>query len=952
MGIFTREESELLNYDGDAFFYFALTILSIVLFPWTYATAKKIANPTPPEDYDYGARGPAKEGLRMRFCGTSTMQKKRVNSALSAKSWFVRLSNWVWLQFIVLAILWYSFFRTIASIHGLPDELKSFDPYRILDLSVGADVAVIKKAYRKMSLQLHPDKNPDDPLASAKFQQVAKAYAALTDDAARLNFEKYGNPDGPGQMKMGIGLHPRILADKDSRGYTLLMFFGAVLSVPTAVLCCCLRGGGIAASHVSQQTIEVYQQAIDEDMTAKDGASLLAASAEARRLGMLPLGNLVNIMTKVRPQALGPGVMCEVRDESDLKGQRVFVRSREPGSLVCKVELSGGGSTRDVACSCLSPIEPAFDCMFSEPTLRRSSLVIWAYIWRMHDHIDLLLKASLFGMLRQFIKIGRAMTTMAAHGPGDRGGYLSAVKETIVFRRCIVQCLDPKADPLLQLPGVTGSKFEEAKKAVGANNVPTLQEVVAGSGDKFLEKLGLRSEERLDVTEFCRHLSVVELECRVEVEDEENVAEEDLATLFVTLTRTNLAEDEAVGCVHAPLFPGPKFEEWWLLVYDEVDRRLVTVEPMLGTSRTEDTKIRFMVPRKGRFHWTIHALCDSYSGMDVKHDLYFTALGKRDIKKEIFVHPADMKIRTLFEEIMLGPQLDDEESDSDSDAEDKAVANQTAQVLAAKPQIVQEPDSDEEYANEPEGVFYKAGECGAHIYRQPDEDSQRLGSLPASSIVRGFDDGDRPEGWMEIAASGGAWLRVGPSKSPEMKPGVNSAERLGEFGEQRLRTIVQTCTPLWLLRRWMKAVQHDIDGEDAYQVFAIEDRRVRAVVQELMRERVGDERFAKLQDECESKRSQKKARLKKALGYFATGNGVVWHVGPNGQVRGLHADGSRVRDNVDISADNRLRIGPFALDEKKTCSCIHWDRVDDPTKSWTWSRDETLQTRIRLGSRW
>merc|ERR1719310_470695 len=140
----------------------------------------------------------------------------------------------------------------------------------------------------------------------------------------------------------------------------------------------------------------------------------------------------------------------------------------------------------------------------------------------------------------------------------------------------------------------------------------------------------------------------------------------------------------------------------------------------------------------------------------------------------------------------------------------------------------------------------------------------------------------------------------------------------------------------------MRTAKLDIDLEDASQVFSIEDRRVRLAVTELMRDRIGDAKFAKLQGACDEQKQQKKDRLKKALGFFNTGNGSIWHVGPSGAVRGVHADGSRVRDRVEITKQNKLRIGPFVLDEQKTCSCIHWDRVDDPSKSWTWSRDHSL----------
>jgi len=54
--------------------------------------------------------------------------------------------------------------------------LKSFDPYQILGVEPDAEMPAIKKAYRRLSLIKHPDKNPDDPLAVTEFIQITKAY--------------------------------------------------------------------------------------------------------------------------------------------------------------------------------------------------------------------------------------------------------------------------------------------------------------------------------------------------------------------------------------------------------------------------------------------------------------------------------------------------------------------------------------------------------------------------------------------------------------------------------------------------------------------------------------------------------------------------------------------------------------------------------------------------------
>jgi molecular chaperone DnaJ len=78
--------------------------------------------------------------------------------------------------------------------------------YEILGVSKTASEAEIKSAYRKLAIQYHPDKNPDNPQAEEKFKEAAEAYSVLSDSQKRASYDRFGRQGvGAGSGFGGFG---------------------------------------------------------------------------------------------------------------------------------------------------------------------------------------------------------------------------------------------------------------------------------------------------------------------------------------------------------------------------------------------------------------------------------------------------------------------------------------------------------------------------------------------------------------------------------------------------------------------------------------------------------------------------------------------------------------------------------------------------------------------------
>ncbi|XP_047466361.1 dnaJ (Hsp40) homolog, subfamily C, member 5 gamma b isoform X2 [Mugil cephalus] len=105
--------------------------------------------------------------------------------------------------------------------------------YKVLGLEKGASPDEVKRAYRKLALKHHPDKNPDNPEAAEKFKEINNANSILSDENKRGIYDEYGS----------MGLYVAEQFGEESVKYYFLMskcwFKGLVVCCSIFTCCCC-----------------------------------------------------------------------------------------------------------------------------------------------------------------------------------------------------------------------------------------------------------------------------------------------------------------------------------------------------------------------------------------------------------------------------------------------------------------------------------------------------------------------------------------------------------------------------------------------------------------------------------------------------------------------------------------------------------------------------------------
>ncbi|KAF6004858.1 secretory subunit [Cyanidiococcus yangmingshanensis] len=435
-----RPKSDM-NYDGASAQVFFTCLLGLLCFGLSVWRLRRWFRQRAKSRQVQTAFCPC-QGCRTRRRAKERSQRRRERFMRLASSAF-----WVALWALFLFQLFALYRRT----RNASDSGALFDPYETLGVSRRASREDVTRAYRRRSLELHPDKNLDNPnYRPEEFVNLNKAYRVLTDPVALENYQKYGNPDGYQGTRYGIAL-PSWLVERGNLvliGYALSLLFG----LPIGVGLWWRRRARLISESVSQETYALFAEFLGQSTAIK-------------------FRNLPEVY----------GAALEFSSRTPFQAE---YGDQEAISLVCQaLENSGRFDHRDQR-------------LFNRglPHFTMNNVLLHAHLARLNWHrfpVSMKrMKRNLEILLAHMDCIIPAMVDIAGAAPRPEvmqryqrifsvGGYIDRVLRVVQLEQSLCQAMLPSESELMQIPwfGPSEVKVCNTNKRFGVDGIRTVAEL-------------------------------------------------------------------------------------------------------------------------------------------------------------------------------------------------------------------------------------------------------------------------------------------------------------------------------------------------------------------------------------------------------------------------------------------------------------------------------------------
>ncbi|OWK01347.1 hypothetical protein Celaphus_00018890 [Cervus elaphus hippelaphus] len=405
---------------------------------------------------------------------------------------------------IVLLAGWALFLFLAYKVSKTDREYQEYNPYEVLNLDPGATVAEIKKQYRLLSLKYHPDKGGDEVM----FMRIAKAYAALTDEESRKNWEEFGNPDGPQATSFGIALPAWIVDQKNSILVLLVYGLAFMVILPVVVGSWWYRSIRYSGDQILIRTTQIYTYFVYK-----------TRNMDMKRLIMVLAG-----ASEFDPQYN--------KDATSRPTDNILIPQliREIGSINLKKN------------------EPPLTCPYS----LKARVLLLSHLARMkipetleEDQQFMLKKCP--ALLQEMVNVICQLIIMARSREERefRAPTLASLENCMKLSQMAVQGLQQFKSPLLQLPHIEEDNLRRVSNHKKFK-IKTIQDLVSlKESDRHNLLHFLEDEKYEEVMAVLGSFPYVTMDIKSQVlddEDSNNITVGSLVTVLVKLTRQTMAE--------------------------------------------------------------------------------------------------------------------------------------------------------------------------------------------------------------------------------------------------------------------------------------------------------------------------------------------------------------------------------------------------------------------------